>query len=62
MKKQLKKRIESTQKSLELYATCVCTCGGCAGCGSVPANDYVNVFDNRGWNNNYSDYVRRNAI
>jgi len=54
MKKQLKKRTENTQKSLELYAACGCLCGGCSGCGSVPSNDYVNVFDNRTWNNNYT--------
>jgi hypothetical protein len=60
MKKQLKKRTENTQKSLELYAACGCLCGGCSGCGSVPSNDYVNVFDNRTWNNNYTTNKRNN--
>lgn len=62
MKKQLRKRNKTTQKSLELYATCYCLCGGCSGCGSVPASDYVNVYDNRGMNASYSRYLTSTIV
>ncbi len=51
MKKQIRKKRENTQKSLELYATCVCFHHSCSGCGSVPSDDYVRVYDNRALNN-----------
>lgn len=43
MKKLLKKRENRGQKSLQLYGY---SCG-CAGCGSVPANDFERVFVTR---------------
>lgn len=50
MKKVLKKKQVREQKTLQLYGViCLCSCS-CSGCGSMPADDYVNVKDNHGYN------------
>jgi len=52
MKKQLRKRVGASQKSLELYAVCLCGCS-CTGCASVPSSDYVNVRNSRSVNTSW---------
>ncbi len=38
MKKKLVKKNKGTNSKAQVY------CKGCAGCGSVPANDYMNIY------------------
>lgn len=46
MKKVLEKKQNRNIKTLNLYST-PCSCSlQCAGCGSVPSNDYFNVKAN----------------
>ena len=57
MAKSLTRRWNRGQKSLQLYGCncgCMCECGSCQGCGSVPSYDNLNV------RSSHSSYVSGN--